>query len=149
MHQRWEVTCLAASLLRTIKQKDGALTQKEDVVKVDEEGDGGLFNPDFKELEKLTPLMLKYVKAHECLCVSCHLELADNMSEQARIDAQTDYEESVSDRTKLELYESVMERFKGEAEALAREHMRDELRKGGRKEVVEEYESGLVADLEQ
>lgn len=42
-----------------------------------------------------------------------------------------------------------MERFKGEAEALAREHMRDELRKGGRKEVVEEYESGLVADLEQ
>ena len=71
VHQRWEVSCLAAALLKTIRQKDAASMEAKGRTEV--EGHAGIFldleNQEYRE--DLTPLMLKYIKAYECLCMAC------------------------------------------------------------------------------
>ena len=46
-----------------------------------------------QEFENVTPLVLKHVKAHECLRITCNPGYADIIYEQAHKEAQSTYEE--------------------------------------------------------
>ena len=63
--------------------------------------------------------MLKFIKAHDCLCVNCNPDFIDEVYEQAHMEAQAAYEMSVSGEAKQQLYDAAIKKYKGEAESLA------------------------------
>ena len=74
-------------------------------------------NQEFKE--GLTPLMLKFIEAHECQCPSCNPEFADGIREQANLKARDAYERSILEKAQEQLYAAAIEKYKSKAEALA------------------------------
>ena len=82
IHQRWEVICIAAALLKIIRQKDAAFMKSGGHMEA--EGHTETFlDPENQEFrEYLTPLMLKYIKAHECLCMACNPSYTDTIYDQ-------------------------------------------------------------------
>lgn len=63
--------------------------------------------------------------------------------------SQSTYEKSISAKGRVKLYDAAIEKFGGEAEAVAREQIREQLRDEVKKEVVAEYARGLKEDIEQ
>ena len=102
------MSCLITALLRTIKQKErsedpssqtstneapekAASSSKAAIYEgpkgaahdESQKSDQTFFNPAIKKFDgRLTPLMLKSIKAHECLCNECAPEFAGILQKQ-------------------------------------------------------------------
>lgn len=136
---------------RALKEKADAMQEKAGAMPEGEEPTetASLFSSDKQEFENLTPLMLRPIKAHKCLCPDCSPEYAEDTQDQARKEARTIYERSVATEARVELYEAAVSKYKEDANALALDNIREEVKSGVRKEVIADYEKGLRADLER
>ena len=114
--------------------------------------------------ETLTPLMLRSIEAHECLCSSCSPDYVDTLTEAATEQAQAEYERRIGVEAKVGIYEAaveryrkeaeklalqqVRERYKGEAEKVAFQKIREEVKEELRAEMVGSYREELKAEFE-
>ena len=102
-------------LVEALKEKDGK-----------EENDG--FNVFYL-------LMLRQIKAHECLCIEYNPCFHKDLHNRMYHTIETEYANSVSVQARLDIYNAVIEKYKGEAEFKARENVREELKQ----EIAHQY----------
>ena len=60
--------------------------------------------------------MLKIIKGHDCLCLSCSPEFHDSMLESADANAQEIYKRQVSAEVRRSLFEAATEKYREDIE---------------------------------
>ena len=128
-----------AALKDAVTEKDGG--QEKD------EGSKTFFNPE--QQESLTPLILKHIKAHECLYQNYNPGYPNTVYDHAHTEAQNNFKISVTVDARVDLYNTAAKRLKEEIKTGARKNVLKELKEKIRKEVVAEYQKKLKAGFEK
>ena len=95
----------------------------------------------------MTPLIPKYIKVYECLCVAYHPDFAEEICYQVPTETWNVYENSVSTEARVDLYNATLDKYKDEAETAALQNIRKEVREESKSEVIVDCRGELTIKL--
>ena len=99
--------------------------------------------------ERLTPLMFKKVKAHECLCIDCNAEFYESVLGTAEAEALAAYDREVTTEARSFLYKEAIERYRNEMEQAAVKEIREEIREELLADDVKEHRKQVRKEVEE
>lgn len=152
--EQWEITAMATELVKMLEKKEQGEVQKveapkagapegevpkagapegevpkEDAPKTEEESGGAFFNPTTHQFkQELLPIMLKFIKAHHCLCLTCDPAFSEMLESQAEENARQDYERSLNAEVQVKMSDEALAKHREKAETAAYEKFRQELK---------------------